>query len=512
MNSGNSSPIQFRGFTLDLNRGLLLKDDRAVPLRRKAFELLVCLAKEAGRVVSKADLIDAVWPDVIVTEDSLTQAIRDIRKVLGEAGPASIRTVAGRGYFLDPGTSGESTVLSDGGETPIATLLFDDRTPGNDGTYAAVLCEEIITGLARFRTVPVIARATSLAAANADRTDPKELGRRLGARYLVDGYIERSASMVEVGVSLIDAADGSLLWADRMEVFDPDPMALEDLIARQVISRLVSHVEGASLRLAARRPPADRKAHDLLLQGIALLRGYGAGDNQRAHDLLSAARARDPTNGLIHSYLALATVIIGNYGMSASTELLTALNLASTGVSLTPEDARTHRILGLVRIYLREFDAAEHHVGRSLELNPYDADTIAQMGYLLVLRGRVREGIAWMDRAVRLNPLHPDWYHFDRSMALYLTGDYIGAIARLRRIPRLGSWGLARLGAAQAMAGDVEGASETASRLSALQPSFDPIDYATRGIAFERQQDLEAMVTGLRAFLQVVGQLPRATL
>ena len=62
-------------------------------------------------------------------------------------------------------------------------------------------------------------------------------------------------------------------------------------------------------------------------------------------------------------------------------------------------------------------DAAEHYVARS-PLNPYDADTIAQMGYLLVLRGSAEEGIAWMDRAVRLNPLHPDWYHFDRSMAL----------------------------------------------------------------------------------------------
>lgn len=502
MNVGSSSPVEFRDFTLDLNRGLLLKDGGDIPLRRKAFDLLVCLARQAGRVVSKTDLIDAVWPDVIVTEDSLTQAVREIRKALGDAGPATIRTVAGRGYFLDPGTPDVSTALPDGGETPIATLLFEDRTPDSDGAYAAVLCEEIIIGLARFRTVPVIARATSLAAANMNRSDSKALGRRLGARYLVDGHIERSASMVRVGISLVDAADGSLLWADRIEAVDPDPMALEDLIARQVISRLVSHVEGASLRLAARKPPADRKAHDLLLQGIALLRGYGEGDNQKAHDALTQALAYDSTNGLVHSYLALATVILGNYGMSAGTELLTALNLASTGVSLAPEEARAHRILGLVRIYLREFDAAEHHVARSLELNPYDADTMMQMGYLLVLRGRVQEGIGWMERAVRLNPLHPDWYHCDHSMALYFTGDYAAAAARLRRIPRLGSWHLTRLGAAQAMAGDMTSAKETASRLNALQPGFDPIDYATRGIAFERPQDLEAMLAGIRAFQQ----------
>ncbi len=500
---GSQTPIRFRGFTLDLNRGLLLNEVGVVTLRRKAFELLACLAKEAGRVVSKRDLVDAVWPDVIVTEDSLTQAIREIRKALGSVGPSTIRTVAGRGYFLDPGSSKTVDASDDGEETRIAVLPFEDRTLDSNASYSETLCEEIINGLARFRIVPVIARATSLASAHADRSEPKALARRLGARYLVDGHIDRDEGMVRVGVSLIDAADGSLVWADRLEAYDPDPLVLEDLIARQVISRLVSHVEGASLRLSARKPPADRKAHDLLLQGVALLRGYGEGDNQKAHDVLSEALLRDPTNGLVHSYLALATVILGKYGLSADTELRTALSLASTGVSLSPEEARTHRILGLVRLYLREYDAAEHHVARSLELNPYDADTIAQMGYLLVLRGRGDEGIAWMDRAVRLNPLHPDWYHFDRSMALYLAGDYAGAAERLGRIPRLGAWGLARLGAAQALAGDTAAARKTLARLHALQPGFDPVDYAVRGIAFERQQDLDRVVEGMHALRQV---------
>src|SRR6187401_525188 len=137
MSVGSGAPLHFHGFTLDLARGLLLKDGADVALRRKAFELLVCLARQAGRVVSKTDLIDTVWPDVIVTEDSLTQAVREIRKALGDAGTATIRTVAGRGYFLDPGMPDASVALPGGDETPIATLLFADRTPGSDGSYAA---------------------------------------------------------------------------------------------------------------------------------------------------------------------------------------------------------------------------------------------------------------------------------------------------------------------------------------------------------------------------------------
>jgi TolB-like protein/tetratricopeptide (TPR) repeat protein len=501
MRSDPGAILEFRGFALDFDRGLLLENGVAVTLRRKAFKLLTHLAKHAGRVVPKTDLMDAVWPDVIVTEDSLTQAIREIRKVLGGAGPLAIRTVAGRGYFFDPGDPGPSTAAPGGSEMPVAVLPFKDHTPDSDGTFALTLCEEIINGLARFRSIPVLARETSLAVAAADRLDLKALGRRVGARYVVDGEFERRSRTLSVGIRLIDAADGCVLWADRIEVVDPNPLALEDLIARQVIIRLVSRVEDAALRLAARKPPADRRSHDLLLQGIALLRGYGDGDNHKAHKLLSEALTLDPTFGLAHSYLALATVILGQYGLSPDNELRTALNLAATGVSLAPEEARSHRILGLVRLYFREHAAAEHHVARSLELNPYDADTIAQMGYLLVLRGRVDEGIAWMDRAVRLNPLHPDWYHFDRSMALFLAGDHADAADRLQRIPRLGPWGLARLGAAQALAGDASGAAQTLARMKALNPDFDPVDYACRGIAFEHRRELDAMLFGLRALL-----------
>src|SRR6186997_2266785 len=103
MRSDPGAILRFYEFALDFDRGLLLKNGTAVNLRRKAFELLLHLAKRAGRVVAKTELMDAVWPDVNVTEDSLTQAIREIRKALDKAGPSVIRTVAGRGYFFDPG-------------------------------------------------------------------------------------------------------------------------------------------------------------------------------------------------------------------------------------------------------------------------------------------------------------------------------------------------------------------------------------------------------------------------
>jgi DNA-binding winged helix-turn-helix (wHTH) protein len=93
-------PIRFAGFTLDLARGRLLGDEGDVPLRPKSFAFLSHMARNAGRVVSKDELLSAIWPEVIVTEDSLTRCVHEVRKALGPTGPAVLRTVPRRGYLF----------------------------------------------------------------------------------------------------------------------------------------------------------------------------------------------------------------------------------------------------------------------------------------------------------------------------------------------------------------------------------------------------------------------------
>ena len=100
------APIRFSGFTLDLVRGRLLCDEGDVPLRPKSFALLSHLARNAGRVISKDELLSAVWPDVTVTEDSLTQCIHEVRRALGPEGGTLLRTVPRRGYLFDLGVAG----------------------------------------------------------------------------------------------------------------------------------------------------------------------------------------------------------------------------------------------------------------------------------------------------------------------------------------------------------------------------------------------------------------------
>ncbi len=491
--------FHFGGFTLDLRKGMLLRADEPVLLRPKAYALLAHLARNIGGVVSKSELMDVVWPGVTVTEDSLTQCIREIRKALGDERQDIVRTISRRGYMLaaradaDGGFAGQPTV---------AILRFrnetDDpaQTPIVDG-----FAEDILNDLARFRTVTVLGRNSSFAVQRDSSLDARAIGERLGADYLVEGAIRRSEKRLQVTVRLLDAPGDLQLWSERYEAEGTEIFAVQDEIAHQIVNRLVARLEDAGLHRSARKPPASLAAYELLLRGVARLRGYAPEDNENAKLLFEAAIEKDPDYGLAHAYLALSRVILGGYALASPTVLADALHLACKSVTLDPEEPRCHRILTIVRLYLRQHEPAERHIRRSLELNPYDADTVAQMGYLLTMRGRPLDGLAWMDRAVRLNPLHPEWYHYDRSMALYSIGEYRAAAEALERLPILRPWTRARLAACYAQLGELETARRHLAAANQIDPSFSPLNYARNGVAFENPADIERLVQGITVAL-----------
>ena len=113
--SATDQVFQFGGFTLDLGKGTLSRADKLAYLRPKAYALLTHLAHNIGRVVPKSELMDTVWPGVFVTEDSLTQSVREIRKVLGEE---MVRTVSKRGYML----AAETEAVPEPGTQPIVAV------------------------------------------------------------------------------------------------------------------------------------------------------------------------------------------------------------------------------------------------------------------------------------------------------------------------------------------------------------------------------------------------------
>jgi tetratricopeptide (TPR) repeat protein len=164
---------------------------------------------------------------------------------------------------------------------------------------------------------------------------------------------------------------------------------------------------------------------------------------------------------------------LGRFDASPPAVLDEGLAHAVRGVELAPEEARCHAILALARLWRREFEAAEYSARKAVDTNPSDPDPLAMLGYVLTLRGKPHEGIAFLNAAIRLNPLHPDWYHGDLAIAHHIAGDHAEAIACIQRLPVLDAWKETRLAACEAALGNASGAARHLDRADALSPGWD---------------------------------------
>ena len=486
------SVCRFGSFTLDLAQGTLRRGAEPVFLRPKAYTILAHLAENTGRVVPKSELMDAAWPGIFVTEDSLTQSIREIRKTLGEN---MIRTVSKRGYMLAVG----SEELPDLSRQPIVAVLRFRNDSGNPSDDALVdgFAEDIIYGLARFGTFTVLARNSSFSFTSYLSPEWQQIRARIGADYVVEGSVNRYGDRIVAAVSLADASNGSQLWGERYVTEGTDLFLAESDIVEAIVGRLVARVDNAGLQQAIRKPVTSLAAYELVLRGLALLRDPAQSNLEGAETLFLAALAKDPNYGLGLAYLALSRIVIAEFGRASPAVLAEAHDLVERAVALAPDQSPCRRVQSLVRLYMREHEAAERHLRIGLTLNPYDADSIEQMGYVLTMRGRPVDALGWLDRAIRIDPLQPHWCQYDRSLALYLIGEYRPAAEALEMATRPAPWISTRLAACYAQLGRTEDARQQLARARECDPNFSPLDYARTGIPFEHRGDAEHLADGV---------------
>jgi len=232
------------GFTFDPRQGVLKRDRQQTVLRPKAQALLGHLAHNRGRVVLKSELMDAVWPGIYVTEDSLTQSIREVRKALGEDGQVLVRTIARRGYLLAADAEPEK-YAADG--PVVAVLRFGNETgDANQDPMIDGFAEDIIGGLARFKTVIVMARQSSFAIGSERPADWANARSQFGADYLIGGSIRRTQKSLRVSVSLIDAKALTEVWTERYETDCASAQVIEEAIVETTIGRLATRLAVAA--------------------------------------------------------------------------------------------------------------------------------------------------------------------------------------------------------------------------------------------------------------------------
>jgi len=394
------------------------------------------------------------------------------------------------------GTPAQGTSLPLPEKPSIAVLPFDNLAGRpEDGYFSDGITEDIITGLAHFRSLFVIARNSSFTF-RGQTTDLAEIGRRLGVSYLVEGSIRRAGDRVRINAQLVQAASGAHVWAERYDRHLDDVFAVQDEVAKTIVSALVGRIEDTDLKRLARIPTGSLTAYDCLLRGLAHFRGYAKDDNLKACEMFERAVALDPDYAIAQAYLAFVRLAMCGYASAPADVLAASRALCAHAVALDPQESRCHRLLAQICLFDRDYDTAEHHLQRSIDLNGNDADGLMQMGFLLVMRGR-SDALGWMEAAIRLNPFPPLWYNGDLGAALFTLRRYAEAVQALKLLPDRWEWASARLAACYAHLGQAKEAQAQALLVTRLRPDFSTAEFLRNSILLEHEEDREHLRDGL---------------
>ncbi len=297
----------------------------------------------------------------------------------------------------------------------IAVLPFDDMSATHDQQYLADgITEELITGLAKFPELIVMSRNATLTYQDKP-TDSRQVGKDLNVHYVVEGSIQRSDQNVRVTAQLIDASTGRHLWADRYDREIKDIFAIRDDIMRSIagtLGGLGGKLAQAEVARLSGKNPNSFTAYDYLMKGWYEWHKFTREANAAARDLFELARKIDPNYARAYAGLAWAYADDYDYEWTDDYDktLKLALENASTAVRLDPNDYQAHWALGWAYLYNRQHERAIAHYLRARDLNPNDAELLAEMANFLIFIGQPKQAIDQVKEAIRLNPFHENWY------------------------------------------------------------------------------------------------------
>ena len=518
--------LRFESFTLDLDRLCLNGPSGRADLRPKSFEVLRYLIEHAGRIVTKDEVMSAVWPNVTVTDELLTQCIRDVRRALGDDGQRIVKTVPRRGYLVDaPITAsegpaaqpaeatkaavvGEASLLALPDRPSIAVLAFTNMSgdPGQE-YFSDGITEDITTELSRFSELFVIARNSSFQY-KGKSVDVRQVGRELGVRYVLEGSIRRVGDRVRISAQLIDAVTGAHRWGERYDRELKDVFAVQDEVSRTIVAILVAHVNKAETERTLLKPPATWQSHDCFMRGSDILSARwlwssNVADLYEARRLLERSIALDPDYA--RAYAALSNTHFSAWLQPLDEDFLApaalerAHRLAREAVQLDPNLPIAHATLGRVLAFKGQHGQSIAEFEKAMALNPNFTDW--RFGTALVLAGEPARAIHAIETHMRYDPFDGPGASGALGLARYMLKEYSQALPPLRewtsRAPNL-MLGHLWLAASLAQLGQLDEARAEAAEALRIDPNYT-IDGTQRRLAiYKRPEDAEHLFDGLR--------------
>ena len=425
---------EFGPFRLDSGTRRLLRDGQPVAITAKAFDALLALVENYGRLVEKDELMGWLWPDTIVEEANLTQTIFILRKVLGESPGEQnyIATIPRRGYQLvapvreAPLTDRPAAVRSSPlaaveiGTTSVrseaalpmrslAVLPFTSLAPGGFDEYLGLgMADALITRLGNIRQI-VVRSTSSVRRYVGVSPDAVSAARELSVDAVLEGSVQRAGERIRVSVQLISVQNASPIWGDRFDEKFTDIFSLEDSISQRIAGALSATLTREEKRRLTKRYTEDPVAYESYLKGRFHWNRRTEGDLKKAIAHFERATEHDPNYALAYSGLADCYTLLGSAGYDAETPheaLAKARGAAMKALEIDQDLAEAQTSLGLVRFRMDwDWLGAEVAFRRALELNSGYASALHFLSLLLSALGRADEAIASIKRAREFDPL-----------------------------------------------------------------------------------------------------------
>jgi TolB-like protein/Tfp pilus assembly protein PilF len=436
MSEAAARSYEFEDFRIEVDKRLLFRQGKPVRLTPKAFDTLLLLVERKGEVISKDDLMRAVWPDTAVEENNLNQNISTLRRVLGENRGENryIATVPGQGYRFVPAVESSGFRQLTTEPVTVAVLPFANLSSDPDSEFFADgVTEEIINALAQIRNLRVVAR-TSAFSFKGKQVDLRTVGTTLNAATLIEGSVRKSGDRVRIVAQLINAADGYHIWSERYDREFQDIFEVQDEIARTIAARLKVTLGPDKPETLVRSETKNLEAYQLYLKGRFHWNKRSADGLQKAIEYFRQAIAKDASYAVAYAGLADAYNLMSFRNVLAPHAVMPKAKAAATrALELDSNRAEAHVSLAYASFtYDRNWPAAGRHFEQAKALNP--AFVMGHSFYPLYLssRGRAEESISAARRALELDPASAAVSHV-LAVQLYLARFFDQAVEQCRQ-------------------------------------------------------------------------------
>ena len=450
---------EFEDFCLDTARRELRRANALLQVEPKAFDVIEFLIRNRDRVVSKDELLSAVWKGRIVSESALTTCINAARTALGDSGEAQrlLRTSPRKGIrfvgavregstnsqpadLAEPADKRSSSVplIATSDETrattvrdgiSIAVLPFANLSDDREQEYFADgMVDELIGTLSRFKSFFVIARSSSFTY-KGRAIEAKQVGRELGVRYVVEGSVRKAQAQVRIAANLVDTETGTQLWADRFDGALEDIFDLQDRVSLNVVGAMAPKLVQAEIDRAKRKPTGSLDAYDNYLRGLEKAVGTSHLDNDAALKLFYRAIELDPQFAAAYGMAAWCYVFshINGWTSDYVGDAPEIERLARTAAHFGTNDAAALAYAGIALARLvGDLEGGIALTDRALALNPNLAAAWTFSGWARTFVGETDTAISHLQRAMQLSPLDPLIFlsQMCMSLALFVAGRY----------------------------------------------------------------------------------------